>query len=100
MFTLAGLGWGVAADYYSRPRLLALAVSLFSLATVVQGLSWRYWQLVVGRMLLAAGDAACTPLAVSLITELYPANQRGARKTCTRITKHDRPTNPERDVEM
>ena len=68
----------MAADYYSRPRLLTVAVSLFSLATVVQGLSWRYWQLVVGRMLLAAGDAACTPLAVSLITELYPANQRGA----------------------
>ena len=37
----------------------------------------RFWHLVLARMLMAAGESACSPLSVSLISDLYSDRQRG-----------------------
>lgn len=36
----------------------------------------QYWHLVVLRMILAAGEAGCNPLATGILTDLFPERQR------------------------
>ena len=76
VFSLSGILFGLAADFTHRPRLLGAAVILFSSAILVTSLAGSYWELVVGRMLLAAGESACSPVSVSLISDLYPEQHR------------------------
>ena len=78
MFTISGALLGLAADYVHRLRLLSGAVFTFSLAISLTGLASHYWQLVLLRMLLAAGESACTPVMVSLLTDLFSSKSRGA----------------------
>ena len=78
MFTVSGALLGLAADYVHRLRLLSGAVLTFSLAIGLTGLASQYWQLVLLRMLLAAGESACTPVMVSLLTDLFSSKSRGA----------------------
>ena len=68
----------MAADYVHRLRLLSGAVLTFSLAICLTGCASQYWQLVILRMLLAAGESACTPVMVSLLTDLFSSKSRGA----------------------
>ena len=78
VFTISGALLGLAADYVHRLRLLSGAVFAFSLAISLTGLASHYWQLVLLRMLLAAGESACTPVMVSLLTDLFSSKSRGA----------------------
>ena len=55
VFTVSGVILGVAADAFSRTKLLGGCVIAYSVATVGMGAAAEYWQLVVGRMVLAAG---------------------------------------------
>lgn len=36
----------------------------------------EYWHLVVLRMILAAGESGCNPLATGILTDLFPERQR------------------------
>lgn len=55
VFTVAGVALGVAADRYNRVRLLAVCTVVFSAAIVLAGSVKQYWQLVLLRMVMAAG---------------------------------------------
>ena len=78
VFTISGALLGLAADYVHRLRLLSGAVFTFSLAICLTSLASHYWQLVLLRMLLAAGESACTPVMVSLLTDIFSSKSRGA----------------------
>ena len=77
VFSLSGVFFGLAADWTHRPRILGAAVILFSSASLVTSQATTYWELVVARMMLAAGESACSPVCVSLISDLYPDHHRG-----------------------
>merc|ERR1719220_1737553 len=77
VFTISGVIMGFLADRVSRPLLLSASVFVFSLSLILMGLSTKYWQLVVLRMGIAAGEAALRPAGGSLIAEMFPAKQRG-----------------------
>ena len=77
VFSVSGVMFGLAADYINRMRLLGGAVCLFSSAILLTSVSTTYWELVLARMLLAAGESACSPVCVSLISDLYPDHQQG-----------------------
>ena len=55
VFTVSGVIFGITADCVNRLRLLGFAVMTYSLAISAMGLATQYWQLVLLRMLLAAG---------------------------------------------
>jgi len=77
VFTISGILMGFLADRVSRPRLIAVSVFVFSLSLILMGLSTKYWQLVVLRMGIAAGEAALRPAGGSLIAEMFSAKHRG-----------------------
>lgn len=77
VFSVSGLLFGLAADHWDRLRLLAGAVLTFSVGIVMTSVSTSFWHLVLARMLIAAGESACSPICVSLITDLYSDHHRG-----------------------
>jgi len=81
VFTVSGVLFGAASDALSsaaaRARLLGVAVVLFSAATTATAFSQKYWHLVASRMLLAAGESACSPVGVSVVAEIFEVRSRG-----------------------
>ena len=77
VFSVCGALFGLAADTWHRPRLLGAAVVLFSVGVAATSLASSFPHLVLARLLLAAGESACSPVSVSLITDLYRDGERG-----------------------
>lgn len=77
VFSVSGVLFGLAADHWDRLRLLGGAVITFSAGIVMTSVSSSFWHLVMARMLVAAGESACSPLSVSLISDLYTDQHRG-----------------------
>lgn len=55
IFTIAGVFMGVAADKYNRVKMLTVCTVIFGIAIILQGTVKKYWQLVLLRMIMAAG---------------------------------------------
>ncbi|KAG5345065.1 SPNS1 protein, partial [Acromyrmex charruanus] len=77
VYTIVGIILGVAADRYNRVKLLTVCTVIFSVAIILSGAVIEYWQLVILRMLLAAGEAGCNPLATGLLSDWFSEEQRG-----------------------
>ncbi|XP_026470837.1 uncharacterized protein LOC113375103 [Ctenocephalides felis] len=77
VFTVIGVILGVAADRYNRVKMLALCTLVFSLAIILQGAVKEYWQLILLRMIMAAGESGCNPLATGLLSDIFPEKKRG-----------------------
>jgi MFS family permease len=76
-FAAGGPPIGYLADRLRRPRLLALAFALGSLATVGTGLARTPDQLQVMRVLVGVGGAAFQCIALSILMDLFPREVRG-----------------------
>jgi MFS family permease len=72
-----GLGLGHLVDRSHRFRLLAGCILLWSAATMACGLARGFGDFFVFRMLVGLGEAALAPAAVSLIADMFSADQRG-----------------------
>ncbi|KAK0159577.1 hypothetical protein PV327_010673 [Microctonus hyperodae] len=77
VFTVVGVILGIIADKYNRVKLLAVCTLIFSIAIILMGAVKEYWQLVLLRMVLAAGEAGCNPLATGLLSDWFAEEQRG-----------------------
>ena len=64
-------------DRLSRCFLLSAGTATFSLACLLMGVAQEYWQLVILRMLIAAGLSVCRPVSGGIIAELFSASSRG-----------------------
>ena len=68
---------GVLADRWPRRFFVAGGVLLWSLATVASGLAVSYRQLLAARSLIGVGEAGFGGVAPTLISDLFPREQRG-----------------------
>ncbi len=64
------------ADRRDRSWIVAIGLALWSLMTAVCGLAANFWQLFLARMGVGIGEAAGVAPAYSLISDLYPPQQR------------------------
>ena len=55
IFTTSGIVMGYLADKIPRPKLLSVAVMLFSVCGALMAVAQEYWHLAVLRMGIAAG---------------------------------------------
>ncbi len=62
----------------SRPRLIAVALALWSAMTALCGLAQNFWQLLLARIGVGVGEAGCTPPAHSLISDVVPPEKRAS----------------------
>jgi MFS family permease len=76
LYALVGLPLGRLADSGSRKKLLAAGVAVWASLTGLGGLVQSYLMLLVSRLGVYAGEAACAPAATSWIGDLFPAERR------------------------
>lgn len=71
-FCLLGLIAGTFADRYSRRWVIYFSVSVWSIATALCGLAQNFWQLLLARVGVGAGEAGLNPSATSILTDMFP----------------------------
>lgn len=76
VFTVMGIVLGIVADKFNRVRLLSFCTLVFAVAIILQGSVEQYWQLVVLRMIMAAGESGCNPLATGILSDIFPEKKR------------------------
>ncbi|MBF2755112.1 MAG: MFS transporter [Gammaproteobacteria bacterium AqS3] len=72
-----GLPIGRLADRYNRTTILAVCMALWSVMTVLCGYAVNFITLMLARIGVAVGEAGGSPPSHSIISDLYPAEQRG-----------------------
>ncbi|KAF2885090.1 hypothetical protein ILUMI_21093 [Ignelater luminosus] len=76
VFTIMGVILGFAADKYNRVRMLTVCTAVFAVAIILCGTVKEFWQLVLLRMIMAAGESGCNPLATGILTDIFPEKKR------------------------
>ncbi len=76
VYSVAGMLFGTVADRWNRPRLIALGLTLWAVATMVSGLSQSFLQIALLRLLVGTGAAVLTPTALGMLADVYPRERR------------------------
>jgi len=69
--------FGSLGDRLSRPRLIAIGVAIWSLATAMGGLAGGFVSLLAARALVGVGEGAYGTIAPGLLADYYPKRVRG-----------------------
>ncbi len=77
VYTLISPPMGWLGDRFNRKLLLAGGVGLWSVATVGAGFSGNFGHMFFWRALLGVGEASYGVIAPALLSDLFPASQRG-----------------------
>lgn len=77
VFTLMAAPWSWLSDRFSRRNIVSIAVLMWSLATAACGLTRSFAQLLLARTGVAAGEAALSPAAFSIISDYFPREKLG-----------------------
>ena len=76
-YTFLGIPIGRLADRHSRKRIIVWGITIWSLMTALCGMAGSYNQLFLARIGVGVGEAALSPAAYSLITDLFPRHKLG-----------------------
>jgi predicted MFS family arabinose efflux permease len=76
-YTFVGIPIARIADKGDRRAVVAVALAVWSGMTALSGLAANYVQLLAARIGVAVGESGGSPPAHSIISDLYPAEQRG-----------------------
>ncbi len=77
IYATIALPLGRMADRSNRRNLVGLAVAFWSVMTAVCGMASSYATLLVGRIGVAAGEAAHQPSILSMVGDFYSRQRRG-----------------------
>lgn len=77
VYMLGSPVFGLLADRSSRWLLIAVGVTLWSLASGASGLATGFAMLLITRCFVGVGEAAYGPVAPTVISDLYPVARRG-----------------------
>ncbi len=78
IYGVAGIPLGYLADRTSRRNLIAVGMIVWSAATIYCGFAHSFREMFGARVLVGLGEAILSPAAVSLISDLFPPQRRGA----------------------
>lgn len=70
-YTTLGIPIASLSDRYNRVRIIAVCIFIWSLATVMCGLTVGFFTLLLSRLAVGIGEAGCSPPANSLISDYY-----------------------------
>ncbi|HEY1376535.1 MAG TPA: MFS transporter, partial [Gemmataceae bacterium] len=76
-YTLVAPVFGWLGDRWSRWKLMAAGVVVWSLASGGTGLATGFVVMMLTRAVIGVGEAAYAPVAPSLISDLFPVARRG-----------------------
>lgn len=76
-YAFMGIPIALLADRYSRPRIIAIGVAFWSLATAACGLSRSFAQMFLARIGVGVGEAALSPATYSMLSDMFPRHKLG-----------------------
>ena len=76
LYAIVGVPLGHVADRWSRKKLLAVGMIIWSALTATAGLASSFGMLVFSRLGVAVGEAVAAPTGTSWIGDLFIASQR------------------------
>ncbi len=76
-FGVMAMLMGTLADRFSRTRIIAAGVLIWSACTWASGHAQSFEQMAIARFFVASGEAALVPAAVGLLSELFSEKRRG-----------------------
>ena len=76
-YATLGMPMAMWADRRNRRNLITFSISLWSLMTALCGAAMQFWQLLIARIGVGVGEAGSNPPSHSIISDLYPATERG-----------------------
>jgi MFS family permease len=68
---------GLLADRYSRTRLFAVCIVVWSVATIASGLAPSKEILYVARVFIGVGEAGCLVIGPAMLSDLFSPRVRG-----------------------
>ena len=77
-YTIMGVPIARLADSYSRPKIIAASISIWSGFTALCGLANSFAALFLLRVGVGVGEAGCSPPAVSMIADFVPRAKRAS----------------------
>lgn len=76
-YAFMGIPIALLADRYARPRIIAIGVAFWSLATAACGLSRNFAQMFLARIGVGVGEAALSPATYSMLSDMFPREKLG-----------------------
>jgi MFS family permease len=76
-YAAMGLFAGALADRVHRPRLVAGALTLWSVLTAASGAARGFASLLMPRMFIGIGESVLTPASMSMLSDRFPAARMG-----------------------
>lgn len=76
-YAFMGLPLAYLADRFSRPKIIAVGIVFWSIATALCGLSKSFFQLFFSRMGVGVGEAALSPAAYSMFSDMFTKDKLG-----------------------
>ncbi|MEO0877312.1 MAG: MFS transporter, partial [Bacteroidota bacterium] len=71
-YSIMGVPLGRLADVYSRKKIIAFGVALWSLMTALCGVTKSYVQFFFARMGVGVGEATLSPATYSMLSDYFP----------------------------
>ncbi len=75
-YATLGIPIALLGDRWNRRNLIAIAVAIWSAMTALSGTAANIVHLALARIGVGIGEAGCSPPAHSMISDLYPPEQR------------------------
>jgi predicted MFS family arabinose efflux permease len=75
-YATLGIPIALLGDRWNRRNLIAIAVAIWSAMTALSGAAANIVHLALARIGVGIGEAGCSPPAHSMISDLYPPEQR------------------------
>ena len=69
--------WGVMGDRFGRKRILLIGLVLFGAASALCAFATSPGELIAFRALMGIGGASVMPISLSIITVIFPPQERG-----------------------
>jgi predicted MFS family arabinose efflux permease len=76
LYAVSCLPIAALADRYSRKKIIAACMALWSVTTALFGLASNYPQMFIARMLVGIGEGGFAPAAFSMVADYFPREKR------------------------
>src|SRR5258708_11174575 len=76
LYAVIGVPLGRLADRWSRKKLLASGITVWSALTASTAVAGTYGFLLFSRLGVAVGEAVCAPVATNWLGDLFPSHRR------------------------
>ncbi len=78
LYTTLGVPIALLADRWHRPKIIAIALAIWSGFTMACGVAQNFVQILIARVGVGVGEAGSGPASHSLLADLFPPEKRAS----------------------